>query len=66
MLPKLNLFNYKPISAPEPLDAYKAAMDDAVQTYDKNLQEAGLLETALSKVRALPSDKEYVDKVKDK
>ena len=66
MLPKLNLFNYKPISAPEPLDAYKAAMDDAVQTYDKNLQEAGLLETALSKVRALPADKEYVDKVKDK
>ncbi|TXG84645.1 MAG: hypothetical protein E6R13_02905 [Spirochaetes bacterium] len=66
MLPKLNLFNYKPISAPEPLDAYKAAMDDAVQSYDKNLQEAGLLETALSKVRALPADKEYVDKVKDK
>lgn len=66
MLPKLNLFNYRPISAPEPLDAYQAAMDDAVQTYDKNLQEAGLLETALSKVRALPSDKEYVDKVKDK
>ncbi len=66
MLPKLNLFNYKPISAPEPLDAYKAAMDDAVQSYDKNLQEAGLLETALSKVRALPADKEYVDKVRDK
>ncbi len=66
MLPKLNLFNYRPISAPEPLDAYKAAIDDAVQSYDKNLQEAGLLEIALSKVRALPSDKEYVDKVRDK
>lgn len=67
MLPnKINFFNYKPISAPENLDAYKSAIDNAVSQYDKNVEAAGVLEIALSKIKALPSDVEYVNAVKQK
>lgn len=67
MLPnQMNYYKYRPISAPEPLDAYKAAIEDATNTYDKNLETAGLLQASLSKFKALPKDKEYIDKVVEK
>lgn len=67
MLPnRMNYYKYQPVSAPEPLDAYKAAIEDATQTYDKNLETAGLLQASLSKFKALPKDREYLDKVVEK
>ena len=67
MLPKqMNYYKYQPVSAPENLDAFKIAIDQATQNYDKNLETANLLRAILAKIRTLPKDKEYVDKVAEK